>query len=49
MTAGKAHIADPLDTVHHEMDSMVHGHHVYKLVWLPVIGDPEEGACQSTL
>ena len=28
---------DPLDTVHHEIDSMVRGYHVYKSVWLPVI------------
>ena len=38
MTAGDTHIADLLDTVHHEMDSMVCGHHVYNSVWSPVIG-----------
>ena len=28
MTAGSAHIADLIDTVHDDMDSVVHGHHV---------------------
>ena len=36
--ASNAHVADQLDTVHHEMDSMVRGHHVYKSVWSPVVG-----------
>ena len=39
MAAGDTHVADPLDTVYHEMDSMVHGHHVYKSVWSPVVGE----------
>ena len=30
-------VADPLDSVHHEMDSVVCGCHVYKSVWSPVI------------
>ena len=37
MAAGDARVADPLDTVHHEMDSVVCGHRVYKSVWSPVI------------
>ena len=28
-----------IDTVHHEMDSVTHIHHVYKSMWLPVIGE----------
>ena len=32
MTAGDTGAADPLDTVHHEMDSVVHSHHFYKSV-----------------
>ena len=39
MAAVDTCVAHPLDTVHHEMDSMVHSHHVYKSVWLPVIGE----------
>ena len=39
MAAGDTHVADPLDTVYHEIDSMVHSHHVYKSVWLPIIGE----------
>ena len=31
-------VADLLDTVYHEMGSVICGHHVYKLVWSPVIG-----------
>ena len=37
MTAGDAHIEDLLDTVHHDIDSVVYSHHVYKSVWSPVI------------
>ena len=29
MAADNARVADLLDIVHHEMDSMVHGHQVY--------------------
>ena len=29
MAAGDVHVADPLHTVHHKMDSMVTSHHVY--------------------
>ena len=32
MAAGDTRAADPVDTVHHEMDSLVHSHHVYKSV-----------------
>ena len=39
MAAGDASVADSLDTLHHEMDSVVHGHHVYKSVRSPVIGE----------
>ena len=37
MTASNTHIADLLDTVHHEMDSVVYSYHVYESVWSPVI------------
>ena len=37
MAVGNDCVADPLDTVHHEMDSVVCGRHVYKSVWSPVI------------
>ena len=38
MAAGDACVLDPLDTMHHEVNSMpVHSHHVYKSVRLPVI------------
>ena len=39
MAAGDTHVADPLDTMHHEMNSIVHSHHAYKSVWLPIIGE----------
>ena len=39
MDTSDTHVADLLDTVHHEMDSVVRGHHVYKSVWLPVTGE----------
>ena len=39
MATGDACVSDLLDTVHHEMDNVVRGHHVYKSVWLPVIGE----------
>ena len=39
MAAGNTHVVDSLDTIHHEMDSMVHSHHTYKSVWLPIIGE----------
>ena len=52
IAADNAYVADLLDTVHHEMDSMVCSHHVYKSVWFSVIGEqlvPEkEPANQST-
>ena len=30
-------VGDPVDIVHHEMDSMVCSHSVYTFVWSPVI------------
>ena len=39
IAAGDACVADPLDTMHHEMDRMVHGHHIYKSVQLAVTGE----------
>ena len=36
MAAGNTCVADLVDTVNHEMDSMVHSHHAYKSVWSPV-------------
>ena len=39
MAAGDAHVAGLLDTVHHEMDNVVCGYYVYKLVWLLIIGE----------
>ena len=38
MAAGDTHAADPVDTVHHEMDSTVRSHHFYKSVESPVLG-----------
>ena len=34
---GNVCIADQLDAVYHEMNSVVCSHHVYKSVWSPVI------------
>ena len=52
MTAGNSCVADLLDTVHHEMDSVFRSHHVYKSVWSPIIGEQlileKEPANQST-
>ena len=39
MEAGDVHVADPLDTVYHEMDGMVCSHHVNESVQSPVIGE----------
>ena len=39
MAAGDTHVEDPLDTVHHEIDNMVHSRHVYKSVWSTIIGE----------
>ena len=36
MAAGNTRVVDLLDTVHHEIDSVAHSHHVYKSVWSPV-------------
>ena len=39
MAAGDAHVIDPVDPVHHEMNSMlVYSNYVHKAVRLPVIG-----------
>ena len=49
MEAGNIH--NLLDTVHHEMNSMVHSDHVYKSVWSSVVGEPvleKESVGQST-
>ena len=40
IAAGETHVADPLDTVHHEMDSVIVSHHGYKSVWSPVLEQP---------
>ena len=32
MAAGKTHVADPLDNVHHEMDKVAHSHHVHAYI-----------------
>ena len=37
MAAGDNHVADPLDSVHHEMDIVVRSHHVYESVWSPIL------------
>ena len=38
MAAGDNRAEDPVDAVHHEMDSTVYSHRFYKSVQLPVIG-----------
>ena len=51
MEAGNTHVTDLLDTVHHEMDSVVHSDHVYNSVWSSVIGElvlEKESVGQST-
>ena len=51
MAAGDAYVVYPLDTVHHEMDSVNCSHSVYKSVWSPVISRstsrPRKRACQQ--
>ena len=52
MAVGDACVANPLDTVHHEMDSVVHSHHIYQPVWVTSnrrTTRPGEGACRPTL
>ena len=39
MATGDTRAADPVDTVHHKMDSVVHSYHFYKSMQLPVIGE----------
>ena len=52
MAAGDTHVADLVDTVHHEMDSAICSHHDYKSLWSPVKGEhlvlEKEPAGQST-
>ena len=51
MAAGNARAIDPLDTVHHEMDSTVQSHHAFIFVWSPVIEQlvlEKEPTSQST-
>ena len=51
MEAGNTYVIDLLDTVHHEMDSVVHSDHVYKSAWSSVIGElvlEKESVGQST-
>ena len=51
MAAGNSCVADPVDTEHHEIDSMVRSHRVYKSVWSPVLeqlGLEKEPVSQST-
>ena len=51
MVAGDTRVADPVDTVHHEMVSMVCSHRFYKTVYSPVIEQlvlEKEPAGQST-
>ena len=54
MATGNTCVADLLDTVHHEMDSVVRSQHFYKYksVWSPVIREQpvqeKEPARQST-
>ena len=48
---GDSRVADPVDIVHHEMDSVVRTHYVYTTVWSPVIEQlilEKEPAGQST-
>ena len=53
MAAGDAHVADLLDTMHHEIDNVVcgyYGYYIYKLVWLLIIGEqliPEKELANS--
>ena len=39
MAAGNTCVADLVDIVHHEIDSMVRSHRAYKPVWSPVLGE----------
>ena len=38
MAAGDTRVADPVDTVHHKMDSVFYSNCVYKSVWSSTIG-----------
>ena len=51
MAAGDTRVADPVDTMHYEIDSAVHNHQVYKSVWSQIIEQlvlENEPASQST-
>ena len=52
MAAGDTRTTDPVDIVHHEIDSTVHSHCVNKSLWSPVIREQliqkKEPASQST-
>ena len=52
MVAGDTHVTDPVDTVHHEINSTVCNLRVYKSLWSSVIGKQlilaKEPASQST-
>ena len=37
MTSGDTHVANPLDFMHYEIDSMVHSYYAYKSVQSPII------------
>ena len=39
MATGDTLVVDLVVTVHHEMDSIIRSHHVYKSVQSPVIGE----------
>ena len=39
MAAGDTHVANLLDTVHHEMDIAVHSPHVHKSVWSSITAE----------
>ena len=50
MAAGDTHVVDLVDNVHHEINSAIRSHCVYKYVWSPAINrkttHPREGAFQ---
>ena len=52
MAAGNTPVADLVDNMHHEINSTVCSHCVYKSVWSPAIGKQlileKEPAIQST-
>ena len=48
MAAGDTRVADPLDTVHHEMDSLVPSHHIYESPVIEQLVLEKKHAGQST-